>query len=293
MSVFIRNNFKLYSALSDELTQSGLKDCGPVAVRAVYRFFGIKCNFTYKDFIKTGCFAIIGLGGTNSRKFFTHESLGLITKTFEVKDRSDFINKIKSARKHKRPIIAFSKNHAYTIIPHDIVPVSPSGRYDTETGQRLNPCRRAICFYLNKNSAPVYVNLANMIGGYKNLVVCFNSRFSDHKDCTTYWGDNDVKFVEIESVWRELKERKTTNGTALMNLYEIDGIKVDIEKLKSHKYEWETTKKEYEKIKIREYEYFVCEYRDYCESGFYWAQCDHFYENNPENRFEYREKSEK
>ncbi len=285
MSVFIRNNFKMYSALSDQLTQGGsLKDCGPVAVRAVYRFFGIKCNITYKDFIETGYFSVGG-GGSSLKKFVTHKSLGLLIKTLEIKDKADFMSKIKSARKNNHPIIGYSKNHAYTIIPHDIVTVQ-GPRYDINTGQPLIACRRdrAIRFYLNKTAEP-YTTMLSLYKGFKNLAVCFNSRFYDFKDCVRSSKDRDIAFVEIESIWKKFEE------TGCMYLYEIEGVKVDIEKLRETKYEWGSIKKEYKKIKTEGYKYLVDDYNYCCGRGFYWAQCDHFYEEAPEDRYKFRTKA--
>ncbi|MEK6884532.1 MAG: hypothetical protein AABY22_33175 [Nanoarchaeota archaeon] len=246
MCVRAKNISINYSALKKDLvTQTGrLGDCVPVAVRSVYRFFGINRPFTYKEFIKAGL--RVGGGVSAVDNFYKNESLGLILDIHEIKGKADFIEKIKSARENNHPVIIGQPVHAYTIIPHKIAKEVTHARFDIETGKKLKGTIirhiKFFRFYLNKNSEPINLGVGCVRKGSKNLVVCFNSRFKDsEKDIAYNYREEDIKLVEIESVWREFQEGKEDR------FYEVKGVKFSLEQLKTPGYEWGSTKREHKK----------------------------------------------
>lgn len=273
MSVNPMNRRRTYSALRQDLViQTGrLRDCVPIAVRSVYRFFGVNRTFTYKEFIKAGYKMSVGVSDVYS--FYKNENLGLILDVHEIKDKADFMKKIKSARENNNPVIIGQPGHAYTIIPHKIVKKTIPVRYDIETGKILEVKTSMVfecfSFYLNKNSEPINLNVRAMRKGSKNLVVCFNSRFKDYEKDIAYSDiSNDIKFVEIESVWREFQEGKKNR------FYEVEGIKFALGQLKTPKYEFGSTKSEYKKLKaaIRTeakywYRKYFKRFKDNCETA--------------------------
>ena len=181
-----------------------------------------------------------------------------------------------------------SPGHYYTIIPHEMVTEERRMRFNTETGELLKTneqvVRRYRCFryYLNKNSKPINLNTTWMKNGSKNLIVCFNSRFEPSSDDVACHSSDSIKFVEIESEWREFKEH------GLMNFYEVKGVRFGLSQIKDQRYEFSETKKEHKKIILKVYSEYSYQYRYYVELGFYWSKCDYFYEEDTGNRCYYR-----
>jgi hypothetical protein len=240
MSVNARNPWKTYSALnSDLVVQTGrLGDCGPICVRTALRFFGVSLPLTYKDFIKAG-YHTDASGGTPYKKvteFFNSEKFGLIVNTCKIKDKKEFFEKLKAARKSDHPVMLMAPGHLYTVLPHDFIKLPVEGK--------------VLHFRLNKKideKKGVFLNITAR--GYKNLAVCFNSRFFkrfggkhairlDRID--PYYKDLETELVEIEKIWEEFKECD-------MNFHEVKGVKLNLGNLSEPKYEFKSTKAEYKK----------------------------------------------
>ena len=154
MSVDTKNEGGFCPAARHVVKQSSrLGDCGPVAVKAVYTFFGIRPSLTYKDFIRTGFYKFegacgcYGVSGNADRRFLESENLGLRLSVFNIKDKKDFISKIKSARCNGRPVIMVTPSHFYTILPHEIVTEERHTRFNTETGELLKASEQVVRHY--------------------------------------------------------------------------------------------------------------------------------------------------
>jgi hypothetical protein len=242
MSVRARNpiNFSLATTDSFSNIYGRLSACGPNAVRNAYKFFGLNCAVTYKEFCQAGFHSdgATGVQATKSKEFLTHESLGLDIKVLKARDKADFIEKIKSARERNHPIIMVSPEHYYLILPYKITKKSDNG-YDLTVRPGLS----------GHGDWSAYIGNNFFKNSKEEACICVGALFHLEIDGGPYENDafntnlngDNVSMVTPDLVWEKLKETK------VREFYEVRKIKLNACKPKAHKYEWGKTEKEYKR----------------------------------------------